>query len=92
MESAQEEVILAERAPDVAMSVALLSEPDNVKATVTLDGFGSGYEATAEAPRSHQDPATHIEFELAVSRALGLLQCRIMQQIHEQIDRSTDDI
>lgn len=89
---ATEGEMLAEGAPDVAMSVSLESEPENVTATVTLDGLGSSYEATAAASRSHSDPATHIEFELAVSRALSRLQHRIMEQIHEQIDRSADDV
>lgn len=84
--------MLADRAPDVAMSVALESEPENVTATVTLEGLALSYEATAAAPRSHSEPATHIEFELAVSRALSRLQHRIMEQIHETIDRSADDV
>lgn len=89
---ATEGEMLADRAPDVAMSVALESEPENVTATVTLEGLALSYEATAAAPRSHSEPATHIEFELAVSRALSRLQHRIMEQIHETIDRSADDV
>ncbi len=78
--------------PDVAVSVSLDTGPDSVTATVILDGLGSPYTATAEAPRSHRDPIPHIEFELAVSRALSRLQHGIMERIHEQIDRSTDDV
>lgn len=84
--------MLAGLAPDVTMGIALEAEPDNVTATVTIDGLGPGYEATAAARRSHQDPGTHIEYELAVSRALNRLQHRIMEQIHERIDRSADDV
>lgn len=83
---------MTERSPEVAMSVALDPRPDKVLATVRLEGLGMGYQATAEAPRSHHDPVTHIEFELAVSRALARLQHRIMERIHEQIDRATDDV
>lgn len=83
---------MSEHAPKVAMRVALREAPDNVTATVAIDGLGPGYEATAEAPRSHQDPDTHIEFELAVSRALNELEHRIMERIHERIDRTTDDV
>lgn len=84
--------MLAKLAPDVAMRVDLEEEPESVTATVTIDGLGPGYEATAAAPRGHQDPGTHIEYQLAISRALNGLQHRMMEQIHEQIDRSTDDV
>lgn len=83
---------MTEHTPHVAMSVALDSAAETVSATVTIDGLGPGYEATADAPRSHQDPPTDIEFELAVSRALLALEHRIMERVHERIDRSTDDV
>ncbi len=81
-----------DRSPDVAMTVSLASHPDSVAATVTLVGFGSDYAATAEARRSHQNPDPHIEYELAVSRALSRLQHDIMEAIHRRIDRTADDI
>jgi hypothetical protein len=76
--------------PELALSVALDSDPDCVTATVTLDGFDSEYEATAMAQRT--DPSTEIEFKLAVSRALSALEHRMMEEIHERIDRVTDDV
>lgn len=81
-----------DRIPDVAMTVSLASHPDSVAAAVTLVGFGSAYAATAEARRSHQNPDPHIEYELAVSRALSQLQHNIMEAIHGRIDRTADDI
>ena len=81
-----------DRRPDIVMTVSLASDTDSVAATVTLDGFGSAYAATAEAQRSHQNPDPHIEYELAVSRALSRLQHDIMEAIHRRIDRTTDDI
>ncbi len=84
--------VTTQQPPYVGMNVALETDPDSVKATVTLDGLGSGYEASAEAPRSHREPDAHIEFELAVSRALSRLQHNLMEQIHEKIDRTADDV
>lgn len=81
-----------DRIPDVAMTVSLVSHPDSVAAAVTLNGFASPYAATAKAPRSRQYPDPHIEYELAVSRALSQLQHNIMEAIHGRVDRSTDDI
>ena len=74
------------------MNVTLESLPDKVTATVTLDGLASGYRATADAPRSHPNRTAQIEFELAVSRALSRLHHRMMEGIHEQVDRATDDV
>ena len=79
--------------PDVAMDVELETYPETVTATVTLDGLGAPYTVTAEAWRSSKEPDPHIEFELAVSRALNRLEHRIMERVHERIDRSgADDI
>lgn len=83
---------MPERTPEVTMTVSFEPGPDNVSATVTLDGLGLPYKATADAWRSHRDPEPNIEFALAVSRALSRLQHEIMESIHERIDRTTDDI
>lgn len=80
---------MAIRTTDVAMDLTLEARPD----TVTLDGLGPSMTATGEARRSSRDPDPHIELGLAVSRALIRLEHRIMEGIHEPIDRSsTDDI
>lgn len=87
------EVDVTDRTPVLEMEVALEEEPDIVTATVTLDGLEMPYTATAEAWRSDREPDPHIEIELALSRALARLEHRIMERVHERIDRSaTDDI
>lgn len=82
---------MAIRTTDVAMDLTLESRPDTVTATVTLDGLGPSMTATGEARRSSRDPNPHIELGLAVSRALIRLEHRIMEGIHDRIDRSTTD-
>jgi Rv2632c-like len=94
MEPTTLEVDVSDRTgPTVKMVVALETEPDTVTATVTLDGLETPYAASAEARRSTREPDSHIEVELAVSRALARLQHQIMERVHERINRSaTDDI
>ena len=81
-----------DRTPAVAMSVALHPHGDRVSATVTLDGLGAHYEASALAPVSKQQPAAGVEYQLAVSRALSKIQHDLMESVHERIDRTTDDV
>lgn len=93
MMTANQEVDVSDGIPAVEMGVALETGPDTVSATVTLEGLGAPYTATAEAWRSNGERDPHVEVELAVSRALTRLEHRIMERIHERIDRSsTDDI
>lgn len=93
MGTTTQEVDVSVGTPAVEMSVALEAEPDTVSATVTLEGLGTPYTATAEAWRSRREPDPHVEVELAMSRALARLEHRIMERVHERIDRSmTDDV
>lgn len=93
METTIQEVDVSDGTPAVEMNVALETKPDTVTATVTLDGLDGPYTATAEAWRSNREPDPHVEVELALSRALARLEHRIMERVHERIDRSaTDDI
>ena len=82
---------MAARTPDVEMNISLESHPDTVTATLTLDGLGPSFTATGEAWRSSREPDPHIEYELAMSRALTRLEHRIMERVHQRIDRSTTD-
>lgn len=83
---------MSESTPKVGVAVALDPGVESVTATVTLDGFEIPYTVTADAPRSPRHPHPPIEYELAVSRALAALQHCLMEHIHEQIDRTVDDL
>ncbi len=83
---------MSESTPQVGMAVEIDPGVESVTATVTLSGFESPYKVSADAPRSPRHPHPPIEYELAVSRALAALQHCLMEHIHEQIDRTVDDV
>lgn len=79
--------------PRLTMSVATIAHPDELVTTITFEGLGEPYVCSATAPLSpSRETSLRIGVQLGVVRALHNLEHEMMERIHEQIDRVTDDV
>jgi hypothetical protein len=79
--------------PKLTMSVASIAHPEELTTTITFDGLDEPYVCSATAPLNpRRETSLRIALQLSVVRALHELEHEMMEHIHEQIDRVTDDV
>ena len=73
---------------DVTLSIHLSEDDTTTVATAVLDLRGDHFEATGKARRNPVDPVKPlIGEELAIARALRLLESKITEAAEEKIDQ-----
>lgn len=77
-----------EKEQDVVLSIHVTEDETETVAVARLDLHGEHFEATGQARRNPIDPPKPmIGEELAIARALGLLQHQITESAQDKIER-----
>ena len=87
-------MIVDEVLPKVRMSLIIELDGASMVATAVLDGFGEPLRAVGMAPLTpDRDPGCpSFTPEIAVARALADLHHRLLEMVHERIDRAGSDV